>query len=98
MRKVEQDYYKQLEEGRARVVPVRSVMHLHKRATADSPTVLGIKPGEVGLVSRAELLHNKGKLVEVSVDGWSADGFKDGDPIKKAKANVETKGSTKEES
>lgn len=89
MKQQEKNYYAKLEEGRARVVPVRSVMHLHKRATDVSPTVLGILPGEVGLVSRAELLHNKGKLVEVSVDGWTADGFKDGDPIKKAKAKEE---------
>lgn len=81
----EKNYYEKLAEGRARVVPVRSVMDLHSRSTKVGPDVLGILPGEVGLVSRAELLHHKGKLVEVSVDGWTSEGFSDGDPIKRTK-------------
>jgi hypothetical protein len=80
----EETFYKQLEENRIRRVPVRNIMNLHPRGTKHS-LVLGIKPGEVGLVSAAEYEHHRGQLALVTVPEWDNTNFNDGDPIKKKK-------------
>ena len=72
-----------LEANRARVIPVRNINHRHPKRPQP---VLGIAPGGVGLVSKAELVHYRYSLVEITVDGWDAKGFKDGDPIKRVAA------------
>lgn len=75
-------HFKKLEENKRRLYPAKNISDAHPKGGS---VVCSIQPGMCGLVSSVELAQHRVHLKAIEVDGWSNEGFEEGDPIKKQK-------------
>ena len=77
-------HYEEMAKNKRRIYPVKNISDQHPRKGV---VVCSIPPGQTGLASAVEILQHRYHLKEITVDGWSNEGFEPDDPIKQRKAN-----------
>ena len=73
-------HFAEQQKLKAKLYPVRNIMHLHPRSPN---TQCGIKANAVGLVSERELANHRYAFKPLSVPDWDSEGFEDGAAVKK---------------